>query len=279
MNNTSKSIIKRKRGRPRKNIEKEIQHNRIKKNEKKKDENIVLFLSLSDNESNKSEDENRFTVHDTETANKIVDSISDSDENDSMSEFNIDNKHLNVKMLIDEIKKRDKIIINLRNKLGGNGDNCTANKPLTINYHCVQLSNVDKNNKFIPKETEYDCWWCDESFDNIPAYLVNNYKNGVYYIFGNFCSFNCALKYNSKMLNDNKTATRYALTNNLRIKVTGINTPIKMAGDRELLKSKGGLYTIEKFREGFNCISSQLRINMPPLIPLLHVIEEDRRDL
>ena len=279
MNNTSKSIIKRKRGRPRKNIEKEIQHNRIKKNEKKKDENIVLFLALSDNESNKSEDENRFTVHDTETANKIVDSISDSDENDSMSEFNIDNKHLNVKMLIDEIKKRDKIIINLRNKLGGNGDNCTANKPLTINYHCVQLSNVDKNNKFIPKETEYDCWWCDEQFENLPAYLVNNYKNGIYYIFGNFCSFNCALKYNSKMLNDNKTSTRYALTNNLRIKVTGVNTPIKMAGDRELLKSKGGLYTIEKFRDGFNCISSQLRINMPPLIPLLHVIEEDKRDL
>ena len=275
-NNTVKQVIKRKRGRPRKNIEREIPQNRVKKNEKKKDENIVLFLALTD--SNKSEEDNRFTVHDTETGNNAVDSISDTDNSDSMSEFNIENKHLNIKMLIEEIKKRDKIIFNLRNKIGCSS-NLTTNKPLNINYHCVQLNDIDGNNKFIPKETEYDCWWCDESFENLPAYLVNNYKNGIYYIFGNFCSFNCALKYNSKMLNDNKTATRYALTNNLRIKVTGNNTPIKMAGDRELLKSKGGLYTIEKFREGFNCISSQLRINMPPLIPLLHVIEEDRRDL
>lgn len=80
------------------------------------------------------------------------------------------------------------------------------------------------------------------------------------------------------MLKDFKCNTRHALTNSLRIKVTGITTPIKFAGDRELLKAKGGKITIEKFREGFSVISSNLRINMPPLIPLVHVIEERRRD-
>ena len=76
------------------------------------------------------------------------------------------------------------------------------------------------------------------------------------------------------MLKDFKCITRHALTNSLRLKVTGISTPIRLAGERELLESKGGTLSIEKFREGFNTISSLLRINIPPLIPLVHVIEE-----
>jgi len=83
-------------------------------------------------------------------------------------------------------------------------------------------------------------------------------------------------KYNVKMLKDFKCNTRHALTNNLRIKVTGDSSPIKFAREREFLISKGGKCTIETFREGFSVISPSLRMNMPPIIPLVHVIEEGK---
>lgn len=279
---SGKQLVKRKRGRPRKNAEKIEQKPKDEKKEKK-DENIVLFLALSDEESEDSGDsgeDNRFTVNDTETKNDVVDSISDSDTNseESGGVFNASNKQLTVKMLIEEVKKRDHIIASLRNKGGSVLSSYTASKPSNINYHCVQMVNTDTGKNFVPKSTQCECWWCDDTFDDLPAYIVNYYRDGAYYVFGNFCSFNCALKYNIKMLKDFKCNTRHALTNSLRIKVTGITTPIKFAGDRELLKAKGGKITIEKFREGFSVISSNLRINMPPLIPLVHVIEERRRD-
>ena len=277
-----KQSVKRKRGRPRKNAEKIEQKPKDEKKEKK-DENIVLFLALSDEESEDSGDsgeDNRFTVNDTETKNNIVDSISDSDANsdESGGVFNVSNKQLTVKMLIEEVKKRDQIIANLRNKGGSVLSTYTASKPLNINYHCVQMVNTDSGAPFVPQTTQCECWWCDDTFEDLPAYIVNYYRNGAYYVFGNFCSFNCALKYNIKMLKDFKCNTRHALTTSLRIKVTGIKTPIKFAGDRELVKAKGGKITIEKFREGFSVISPNLKINMPPLIPLVHVIEEGKRD-
>jgi hypothetical protein len=287
---SAKQLIKRKRGRPRKNAEK-VEEKVSDEKKEKKDGNIVVFLALSDEEnkddesdnpqnSNDSGEDNRFTVNDTETKNDVVDSISDSDEDSTESNgvFNVNNKQLTVKMLIDEVKKRDAIIANLRSKGGSVLSTYTASKASNINYHCVQMANSDNEKIFTPKLTTCKCWWCDESFDDLPAYIVNYYRYNVYYVFGNFCSFNCALKYNIKMLKDYKCSTRHALTNSLRIKVTGDTTPIKFAGDRELLKSKGGKYSIEKFREGFTVISLNFQMNMPPIIPLVHVIEEGRKD-
>jgi hypothetical protein len=48
-----------------------------------------------------------------------------------------------------------------------------------------------------------------------------------------------------------------------------------MAGDRELLVSKGGTQTIDKFRKGFSMINQSMQISMPPIIPLMHVIKDD----
>ncbi|VBB18260.1 hypothetical protein YASMINEVIRUS_723 [Yasminevirus sp. GU-2018] len=272
----SRQPVKRKRGRPRKNAEKVEPKPEQKK--EKKDENIVLFLALSDEESNDSEEDNRFTVNDDTATNKgrVVESLSDSDESDEV--FNVNNKQLTVKTLIEEIKKRDAIIANLRSKGGSVLSSYNSTKHSNINYHCVQVANMETGKEFVPTETECKCWWCDETFDNLPAYIVNYLRGGVYYVFGNFCSFNCALKYNIKMLKDFKCNTRHALTNNLRIKVTGETGPIKLAGDRELLRSKGGKCSVEKFREGFSVVTSEMRMNIPPIIPLVHVIEEGRRD-
>ena len=108
----SSKQIKRKRGRPRKNVERD--ETKIEPKRDKKDENIVLFLALSDEDTSDSED-NRFTVNDSDPKNgDAIDSLSDSDlgsksdsESDTDEIFNMGNKQLDMKTLIEEIKKRD----------------------------------------------------------------------------------------------------------------------------------------------------------------------------
>lgn len=291
--------VKRGRGRPPKPKIKDVKQEKKKEqNEKKefKEESIIVaFPELSDDEN---ETENTDQKHKT----KINDeSISESDEEEEDDEddvpsriainefgttpkstknddlknniFTFDKngqKNPDIKRLLEEIRKRDELILSLKNKLG---KNTSLVKSSGINYHCVQLANTE-GKVFKPEKTDMKCWWCDEHFDNIPVYMPNNYKSGVYYVFGLFCSFNCAATYNLRMLNDYKCNARYALLNNLKYSITKDDTPIKLAPERELLKSKGGLYTIERFRDGFvNMMNPQ--INMPPIIPLVHVIDDN----
>jgi hypothetical protein len=302
---------KRRRGRPRKNTSILSTKSKIDKNEndddsknknkKRNTENIILRMALSDDESNDTGDDNKFAPNDTDNRSKnmTIDSISDSDVDTEDNETHelenyggtvgasasvmgtaTDNQNnVNIKMLIEEIKKRDMVINSLKSKNPNSALSAYAssNKQSNINYHCVQLIN-SVGSVYVPQPTSIKCWWCDDTFTNLPAYIVNFYKDGKYYVFGNFCSFNCATKYNIKMLKDYKCNTRHALTISLRTKVTGDSTPIKLAADRELLKSKGGTCSIEKFRQGFSIISPNMRINMPPIIPLVHVIEEDHKD-
>jgi hypothetical protein len=266
---------KKRRGRPRKNIDKT---ENIRLNKTKPEENIVVYFEISDDdiksETNK-EDVNEHFNDDTDNDNNCFtanDDVNDDMNNEqqivlqTVSEIEPTNYQTTIKQLMDEIKLKDKIIANLKNK------QYNVNKLVNITYHYVQLAD-ETNNIFKPKNNNIKCWWCDEYFDNLPAYIVNYLRKETYYVFGNFCSFNCALKYNVKMLNDFKCGTRHALTNNLRIKVTNDDKQIKLAGDRELLKTKGGQYSIEQFRNGFSVVTEGMRMSMPPIMPLVHVIE------
>lgn len=277
--------VKRKRGRPRKNAEQQAP----KKIEEEKEDNkpnIILLLALSDEEDDKStikdssnikdssknrkdseiqdndsDDGNRFTTNDDSASD------SDSDMMSNMSGLKVGD--INVKSLIDEIKKRDTIIKNLKNKQ----TQIINGKNTRINYHCVQMADMNTNKVFTPKQTNIKCWWDDHEFDTLPAYIATSLRNGVYYVFGNFCSFECAAKYNSRILRDSDMNTRYALTNSLKMKATGDSTPLRLAPEREILQSKGGIYTIEKFREGNTTITPKM--TLPPTIPMVHIIEGD----
>jgi len=257
---------KRGRGRPKKskssynNEPKEYTSNNDDK--EKTDENIIVFFALSDEESQEK------TQTDTQIDPDIGDDYIDNIEEDDMTNININ---------IDEETFKEEITTNKLQITPSTTIQEQNKKPFTktqILYNCVQLN---KNNKsYNPTNTNIKCWWCDETFDNLPAYIVSNYKNGEYYVFGNFCSFNCAAKYNVVMLKDHKWNSRHALTNNLKNKIMDNNEPLKLAPDRELLVSKGGVLSIEEFREGFDSYGMFPKINMPPMIPLMHVINNNK---
>ena len=233
---------KKRRGRPRKTLDK------IEIPKVIKDENIVVYFALSDETNEETDDDNCFTANDD---------INDKDvELNTVSETEPTTHYQSIiKKLTDEIKTKDKIIAALKSK---------PKIRSTKTYNYINYSDAT----FEPKNNNFKCWWCDDYFDNLPAYIINYLRNDIYYVFGNFCSFNCALKYNVKMLNDFKCRTRHALTNSFRVKVTNNDQQIKLAGERETINTKGGQYSIDEFRNGFSIITESMRMNMPKITSL-----------
>ena len=197
------------------------------------------------------------------------------------SQFNT--KDHDVLLLLKHIRRRDAIIAKLTKEISGPRRRVATGKinPLqsirgvskgnNIEYHCT-IRDCDNNNLIIPGPTDLDCWWCDHGFDTNPIYIPQMYRDDTYYVFGNFCSFNCAYKYNSE-LTDSKTRTRKALLSNLKDKMLGVDYEVKLADKRELLKSKGGPMSIEEFREGFLPSAKSIEMDIPPMIPMTHVIK------
>jgi hypothetical protein len=193
-------------------------------------------------------------------------------------------KDHDVLLLLKHIRKRDALIA----RLGQDSDRSRRKNPKpgkvnplhtikglsknnNIEYHCT-LVDVESNKEFTPCSNDLDCWWCDHGFNNTPVYLPKMYRDQKFYVFGNFCSYNCALRYNHEM-KDPKVRARSALLLNMKDKNIGSDIKIKPADRRELLKSKGGPHTIEQFRQGFSSYEESADMDMPPMIPLVHVIK------
>jgi hypothetical protein len=198
------------------------------------------------------------------------------------SQFNT--KDHDVLLLLKHIRKRDALISRLtqdsdrsrrKNPKTGRINPLHAIKGLSrnnnIEYHCT-LADAESEEVFEPCPNDLDCWWCDYGFDNTPVYLPQMYRDQTFYVFGNFCSYNCALRYNHEM-KDPKVRARTALLLNMKDKNLGPDVKIKPADRREMLENKGGPHTIDQFRQGFNYYEESADMDMPPMIPLVHVIK------
>lgn len=198
------------------------------------------------------------------------------------SQFNT--KDHDVLLLLKHIRRRDALI----SRLSQDTDRSRRKKPRVgatnplhtirglsrnnnIEYHCT-LVDVDTETEFAPCQNDLDCWWCDHPFENIPVYLPQMYRDQKFYVFGNFCSYNCALRYNHEM-KDPKVRARSALLLNMKDKNLGPDVKIKPADRRELLQNKGGPHTIDQFRQGFSYYEESADMDMPPMIPLVHVVK------
>lgn len=100
-------------------------------------------------------------------------------------------------------------------------------------------------------EKDVLCWWCCHKFDELPVYLpVKLLKNGVFEVYGHFCSFECAHSYmKSKDALFPYNKQHELLFKNMVYKMTGCKLPIRQAPSRYLLQSFGGNLSIEEFRK------------------------------
>lgn len=277
----------KKRGRPRKNVIQTKNLPTIKsstKIEKNKDidEQIILHIPLYDEEESSSSEKNVFTMKDN--------SESEDDEQTTLrlsqntSESDVTNNYiLKIKNLKTELKKKDVLIKKLKNSINLTKTDVYDNhigisKDTKMKMMNLKLINIKDNLPVVVDKTDISCWWCTYNFDTIPCFIPDRYINDKYYVFGCFCNYSCALAYNINM-GDYRITLRSSLIKKLYSHIFSSSEPIPMAPPRELLQKYGGSLTIDEFRDKSNLCTKNFKMLLPPLIPLLPMVEESQRDL
>jgi hypothetical protein len=142
--------------------------------------------------------------------------------------------------------------------------------------------NIEKRR---PKDTNLACWWDCHSFEGTPIGIPNDYKNGTYYIYGNFCSPECAASYLfSEQLSNNEKYIRYEMLQEYYHKMIHGNSKInrteriELAPNKLILKKFGGLINIETYRNLIKNYSKKANILQPPLVSIIPSLEVESRD-
>ena len=300
----SSALIKRKRGRPRKNQESTSQSqkklsfdaktelNSLIEKKNSEDDEIILQLPINFSDIKKAnvnlKNKNEQKKHEENDSKNSSSSLNDtniftitdlsydtlSDEDSYEVKINKDAQKI--------IKQQEEKIKNLENEV-------KEYKSLLdekINTGFIEKRVSKMNINFIDNKSgeqkildcvDICCWWCTYEFDTLPCFIPEKYDDGKYYVFGCFCSFNCAASYNINT-NDYKIWERYSLLKKLYNKIHNTNEDISLAPDRETLKKFGGPLTIDEFRKNNNICEKEYRFIMPPMVSIIPLIEETFKD-
>lgn len=121
-----------------------------------------------------------------------------------------------------------------------------------------------------PKSTEVNCFWCAHGFEGTPCFLPVKEESGVYHVYGNYCTPQCALAYLLyEHLDSHVRWERMALLHRM-YKCSGRLYP---APPRESLVSFGGIYTIEKFRDIITGNKVRVDVQVPPMVSILGTLD------
>lgn len=174
-----------------------------------------------------------------------------------------------------ELKEKNKIIKQLRDELMNYKQYVTKNE---TNIFEINLNLIDNSSgsSIIINKTDIACWWCTYNFDTMPYFLPDKYYNDAYYVFGCFCSINCACSYNVNM-NDSKIWERYSLLKNMYSEILNNNINISLAAPKEILKKYGGPISIDDYRKSLDTNLKIYRHIIPPLAPIISFIEEKNK--
>ena len=183
---------------------------------------------------------------------------------------------------IDNLKKRYDDLLEKFKKFAYLEDKITDNGVIEKKYYVANSNILDLCGNCWRESTDSHCWWCSHSFETVPVGLPNKYcpKQKKFYLYGCFCSFNCAHSYNLD-IKDYKVWERYALLNYIK-KIIYKNTnntdnlikPIISAPPKEVLKVYGGELSIEEYRNSSISIPKEYYHLLPPMIPIFSVVEE-----
>jgi hypothetical protein len=126
-----------------------------------------------------------------------------------------------------------------------------------------------------PKTVSSHCLHCCHPFDTIPVPIPRRYDDRLnkYFVFGIFCSINCAKAY----ILEHEPAistTRMLTFSTMCREVFGLREPVKPAPPRIMLQCFGGSLTIEQFRKSFKYVTS-ISIE-PPFLQNSMLLREEK---
>lgn len=145
------------------------------------------------------------------------------------------------------------------------------NDDTKINFTIKHLNNKISKNHL----SNIKCFWCCYSFDTNAIYIPLSYKDNHFDVYGNFCSFSCALSYNRKHTDIENMNYRHSLIHLLKSKTLAKRKveEITFAPDPSLLIDFGGNLTISDFRK-LTDQKKNINIIYPPMKVIIPYIEE-----
>jgi len=126
----------------------------------------------------------------------------------------------------------------------------------------------------VPEKTDIACFWCTHEFENKPCFLPTKEESGVYHIYGNFCSPQCALSYLlEEHLDSHVRWERMALLHRMYRPQGKPGCRLYPSPPRESLKKFGGVYTYEQFRRVVSDNKVRVDIQIPPMVSILGTLD------
>lgn len=141
----------------------------------------------------------------------------------------------------------------------------------------VQFQDSNRVQK-LPERTDVYCFWCCHPFDSVPCVIPSDIKEGIWYVYGNFCSPECAVAHLfHERLDSNIQWERYAMLNSMYSKdtemVAGSCTGIRSAPKREVLRIFGGSMDIREFRAIVHEKKLRLDVLTPPMVSIIQTMD------
>ena len=126
--------------------------------------------------------------------------------------------------------------------------------------------------KKLPDVTDVACFWCAHTFGYRPCIIPEREVNGVYNVYGNFCSPECGVAYLLKEgLDPHVRWERMALLQ--RIYDPYGEGQVFPAPARESLSLFGGPMSIDVFRATMRAKKVRVDLHMPPMVSILGSID------
>lgn len=182
--------------------------------------------------------------------------------------INININNPTLEELNEQNEKNNTNIVTKFNKLCSEYNNIFIERDKVLPIF-LEYNEYNKNKKW-PDNINICCLWCCHEFDNFPFGIPIKKVDDTYYMFGNFCSGECAAAYNFENTNTCEAFERYSLLNYLYSN----NKKIKLAGPKLSLKMFGGQLSIKEFRNNNNIYNKNYKLLIPPMISIIPVIEE-----
>ena len=155
----------------------------------------------------------------------------------------------------------------------------TENLIIKLNKNTIDKYSISSYNEYDEKNEKIDynekselCWNCCHSFNEYTFGIPLKYHKGIFYIYGDFCSLECAARYAHDELKEYDFSEVFSLINLYSNIVYNKQGKINIAPHRLLLNVFCGRLTIEEYRST-NTVNNY-DISIPPILPIKHLVNK-----
>ena len=149
----------------------------------------------------------------------------------------------------------------------------TLRPSLPIHYSeklMVRFQDANRDQK-LPDSTEMACFWDCQQFRGQPCVIPSAIEEGIWRVYGNFCSPSCAASYLfNERLDSHLQWERYALLNRL---YTNDVQGVRLAPARTTLRLFGGPLEVEDYRAILGEKRLRVDVMTPPMISIIQVMD------